>query len=224
MKKTINTFALKFNLNSMNFNNLYFNCKNISLFLIGAILLYACTSSKNPSDNVIKNGAIEFDSIRKAEIDTIINNMEPSIRAVGDPQKLAFPIHNPKDTIVYWLPKDGRSARISIEWKLPDEISWPTFFVHDGELIFVRYRYMYKTPPDLRVAETMIYLNNGKIIYCEERRKPLQPGEMPGSLRKDPLMKSTRTYGEIEKDYKEYWNLVYDFMHKANALPSTIKK
>ena len=219
MKRTINTFTSIFKLKLMNFNH-----KIIYFFILALSLLFGCSSSKNPSDPNEKTHTIEFDTIRKAEIDAIINNMDLAIREVGFPQKLAFPINNPKDTILYWLLKDGKSARISIEWKLPDEISWPTFFVHDGELVFVRYRYMYKTPPDIRVSETMIYLNDGKIIYCEERRKPLQQGEMPGSLRKDPLTRSTRTYAEIEKDYKESWNLVYDFMQKANVLPDAIKK
>jgi len=224
MKKTINTFAPGLKCIPMNLNNLYSTGKIISVCILALSVLYACSSSKNQADNKEQSAAIAFDSIRKAEIDTIIKNMEPGIREVGNPQKLAFPIHNPKDTILYWLPKDGKSARISIEWKLPDEISWPTFFVYDGELIFVRYRYMYKTPPNIRVSESMIYLKDGKIIYCEERRKQLQQGELPGSLRKDPLTRSTRTYAEVEKDYKEYWSLVFDYMKKNNALPATIEK
>lgn len=154
----------------------------------------------------------------------MVNIINEGVKEADGPQKLPFPLHNENDTLHYWEVKDD-AARISIEWTLPNEIIWPTFFVYKGELIFVRYRYMYQEPPsNSRAFESMIYLENGKIIYCEERGQPLQDGEKPGLLRLKEYSKSTRTYAEIEQDYLNYWKTVKSFMKKNDVLPDYIKQ
>jgi hypothetical protein len=166
---------------------------------------------------------VVFDTIQKTHIDSIVSIINSGLNASGGPQKLPYPLHNQNDTLYYWEVKND-AARISIEWTLPNEIIWPTFFVYKGELIFVRYRYMYNEPPsNSRAFESMIYLDNGEIVYCEERGQPLLEGEIPGVLRRKEYARSTRSYAEIEKDFVEYWKTVKTFMDDSNVLPSFIK-
>jgi len=178
-------------------------------------------SQHNPKETIPAN--VVFDTIQKAHIDSLVDIINGGLKATGGPQKLPYPLHNESDTLLFWEVKDD-AARISIEWKLPNEIIWPTFFVYKGELIFVRYRYMNQEPPtNSRAFESMIYLENGEIIYCEERGQPLQEGESPGVLRLKEYSRSTRTYAEIEKDYLSYWESVKSFLKINDALPSYIQ-
>jgi len=195
---------------------------NILGFIV-LILLASCSSSKNQPDSATPGDAtIPFDTIQKAQVETMVNTISAGLREIGPPQKLAYPLYNVKDTIYYWVLKDD-AARISIEWKPENEVIWPTFFVYQGELVFVRYRHLNETPPNSLVSETMIYLHDGKIVYCEERSQGLKEGELPGSLRQKGYSRTTRSYAEIEKDYKEYWKMVAEHMKKQNAFPSFIK-
>lgn len=193
-------------------------------------LLAACSAAQNqPTTSsstppVSQSGTIPFDSIQKANIDFIVGDINGGIRNLGQPQKLAFPVYNPKDTIFYWMLPDGKSAHISIEFKLPNEVRWPAFYVADNELMYVRYRNMIDAPPNSRALESMIYLQDGKIIYCEERGGPLKPGEKPMAIQLKGASKTTRSYAEVEQDYKGNWELVYDFMKKSNVLPASFKK
>ena len=197
----------------------------ITCFFLWIGLMTSCNGTPQPQSEPKEaiHTTVVFDTIQKARIDSMVNTINAGLQATGGPQKLPYPLHHPKDTLYYWELKDD-AARISIEWQLPNEIVWPTFFVYKGELVFVRFRYMYHEPPtNSRAFESMIYLNKGVIIYCEERGQPLQEGETPGALRLKEYSRSTRTYAEIESDYKDYWKTVRTFMAQNNVLPSYIK-
>lgn len=151
----------------------------------------------------------------------MVRQINIGLGTLGPPQKLPYPLYTPVDTIYYWI-VNKHSARISIEWNPPQMTIWPTFFVYKGDLVMVRYRYMTELPPTSYASESMIYLHHEKIVYCEERRIELKEGDFPGMLRQLPFAKSTRTYEEIEKDYKDYWKTVIAYMKQYNALPPMI--
>ncbi|MBP7238820.1 MAG: hypothetical protein KBA14_01230 [Saprospiraceae bacterium] len=197
----------------------------ITCFFIWIGLIASCSGTTQPQTELKEtiHTSVAFDTIQKARIDSMVNTINAGLKASGGPKKLPYPLYNPNDTLYYWELKDDAS-RISIEWQLPNEIVWPTFFVYKGELVFVRFRFMHQEPPaNSRVFESMIYLDKGVIIYCEERGQPLQEGESPGVLRLKEYSRSTRTYAEIETDYKDYWKTVRTFMEQNNVLPSYIK-
>jgi len=198
---------------------------NSSFVLFLVVIISSCGGSRQQTNTKEATPtSIVFDSIQKAGIDSIVNIINAGLKETGGPQKLPYPLHNENDTLHYWEVKDD-AARISIEWTLPNEIIWPTFFVYKGELVFVRYRYMHQEPPsNSRAFESLIYLKNGEIVYCDERGQPLQEGEMPGLLRTKEYSRSTRTYAEIEQDYLSYWKTVKSFMEKNDVLPDYIKK
>ncbi len=189
--------------------------------LLSFLLLYSCKSPQNqPATPKAEPRQIVFDSLQKTEIDYMIDYINAELRKIGLPQKLPYTIHNPTDTIYYWI-IDGTSARISIEMSPPEQTIWPTFFVHKGDLVLVRYRYF--TPPaPSYVSESMIYLKQGKVVYCEERRMDLNQGEQAGLLRRQPFSKSQRSLDEIEKDYLEHWTTIRNYMKHANVLPAII--
>ena len=197
----------------------------ITCFFLWIGLMISCGGTSQPQTELKEtiHMSVVFDTIQKARIDSMVNTINAGLKASGGPQKLPYPLYNPHDTLYYWELKDD-AARISIEWQSPNEIVWPTFFVYKGELVFVRFRFMHQEPPaNSRVFESMIYLDNGVIMYCEERGQPLQEGESPGVLRLKEYSRSTRTYAEIEDDYIDYWKTVRTFMDQNNVLPSYIK-
>jgi hypothetical protein len=197
----------------------------ITFFFILLGFISSCGGTQQPQTAVNEtiHSTIIFDTIQKERIDSMVTIINAGLNATGGPQKIPYPLYNPHDTLYYWELHDD-AARISIEWQLPTEIVWPTFFIYKGELVFVRFRYMHQDPPtNSRAFESMIYLENGVIIYCEERGQPLQEGETPAALRLKEYSRSTRTYAEIENDYTDYWKTVRAFMEKNNVLPAYIK-
>lgn len=192
------------------------------LMVIG--LAYSCSTAKKQPDakNTTAQG-ISFDSVQRAAIEEMIGSINIGLRQVGAPQKLAYPLYNAKDTLLYWI-VDGNSARISIEWEKGDEVIWPSFFVKDGDLVYVRYRYVNYDTLNARAFESLIYLKEGKIVHCMERGKNLKKGEVAGSLMSSAHTKSTRSYEEVEADYKEYWKMVKEHMEKNGALPDFLKE
>jgi hypothetical protein len=124
--------------------------------------------------------------------------------------------------MLYWI-LDNQSARISIEFTKGTEVIWPTFFVYESELVFVRNRYANYDSTDAKVFEHMIYLKDGKIAYCEEREMKLEKGDVPASLRIQPYTMSTRTTAEIKAEYSDYWEAVKAHMQKNEVLPDFIK-
>lgn len=182
----------------------------------------SCALKEKKQDTDSANLTIPFDTVEKQLIDTMVFRINSQLRATGRPQKLAYNLYNPTDSLTYWL-VGNQSARVSMEWKLPDGVKWPTFFVYEGELVMVRYRYFLDTPPDSKAYESMIYLNDGKIVYCEERGHALNEGDVPGMIRGLPLERTKRSYAEVEKDYKPYWIDVMAHMKKNNVLPDYFK-
>src|SRR5512147_1289129 len=90
----------------------------------------SCSSPKNnPVANVETATSTAFDSLQKTHIDSLVSTINAGLPEVGLPQKLAFPVYQTNDSINYWFLKND-AARISIEWKLPNEVKWPTFFVY----------------------------------------------------------------------------------------------
>jgi hypothetical protein len=174
--------------------------------------------AKNSPDTITQAAA---DSLIKQQIYIMVDSINAGVRRIGMPNKLPYGVYNPADTIFYWI-VDGASARISIAMSPPEQTMWPTFFIYKGEMVMVRFRYYNPTAPQPYTSESMIFLRQGKIVYCEERRMELKEGEMPGLLKQKPYTVSTRTPEEIEKDYKEHWKAVSAYMREYNAIPPVI--
>lgn len=196
-----------------------------TFFVVVFCSMISCGGPQQPNTEIKEttHTTIVFDTVQKARIDSLVETINSGLNATGGPSKIPYPLYSQNDTLYYWEVQD-QSARISIEWNLPIEIVWPTFFIYKGELVFVRYRYARNDPPsNSSVFESMIYLDKGVIIYCEERGQPLSEGETPGLLRELEYNRSPRTYGAIEDDYKNHWKTVRAFMKEHNVLPAYIK-
>jgi len=181
------------------------------------IISSGCVQSKNKVASTQSEVAQQpFDTLQKIRIDSIVGQIDVGVRAQGLPSLLAFPIYHQNDTIKYWSVND-EPERISLAMKSGETIIWPTFFVSNGELVFVRYRASHGDNPSPYAEESMVYLKDGIIVYCEERKTSLQPGESPASLRQKSYMKSTRSLAEIEKDYSQYWLTVKDALNQKTG-------
>jgi len=198
--------------------------KTLLICLITIGFAYSCsTSKKQPETKDPANQVVRFDSLQKGEIEAMVGSINEGLRKIGPPKRLAFPLYNPKDTMDYWI-LDNQSARISIEFTKGTEIMWPTFFVYEGDLVFVRHRYVDYDTTDSKVFESLIFLKEGEVIYCDERGKNLEKGDFPGTLMTKTYSKSTRSYAAIQADYKEYWEAVKAHMEKNGVLPDYLKK
>ncbi len=198
--------------------------KTLMICLITLGLAHSCSSSKKqPEIKDPTNQVVTFDSLQKVEIEAMVGSINEGLRKIGPPQRLAFPLYNPKDTMDYWI-VDNQAARISIEFTKGTEVIWPTFFVYEGDLVFVRYRYVDYDTTDSKAFESHIFLKEGEVIYCDERGKKLQKGDLPGTLMTQTHSKSTRSYAAIQADYKEYWEAVKAHMEKNGVLPKYLKK
>lgn len=193
--------------------------KKFGAFLLIIILLWSCSSPKQSPPNAPNTETdIVFDSIEKIHIDTIIANIHKTIREAGPAQKIPYTVYDPTDTIYFWILPEN-SARISLELNLPNGVEWPTFYVHDGDLIYVRYRQAFQDSTNSSASETMTYLCDQKIIYCEERGSTLGPDGYPGYIRQLPFQRSTRKPEEIKGDYHDYWLLILDQMKQHKLKP-----
>ena len=195
---------------------------NLSFVLPIVCLAIFCISCKDDqshsSENRNTNQVIIFDSIRRVEIDTLVAHINMGLREVGMPQKLVYPKYHPTDTIYYWV-VDSQSARISLELNLPQEIVWPTFFVHNGQLVMVRYRYASDIPEAREALECIIYLDKDEIIYAVERGTKLEASETPGMMRQLPHSKSMRSKDELEKLYIDHWQTIISYLQEHKRLP-----
>ena len=191
-------------------------------------MFFACSAVNKQPDkakNEFISAVVSFDTLQKAHIDTITYEIKGQIRQIGKPQKLVFPAYSQSDTIYYWVLMDGKSACFSINWHINEKESiWPTFFVYDGQLIHARLMHSDNTPGKKSVSESMTYLEDGKIIWCEERGGSPNENERPMVVRMRNFTKSTKSYNEIEEEVIGSWEKLYDFMKKENAMPSTIKR
>ena len=157
-------------------------------------------------------GTIKYDSLQKISIDSTINRINAGVKDLGRPSTLYFPMYHPNDSIKYWV-VNGEPSRISLSMQDGENVTWPTFFVSNGELILVRYRASRMDDPQPFVEERMTYLKDGKIVYCEERSMILGEGDYPGLLRRKGYTVCTRSAPEIEKDYIQYWNSVREALN-----------
>ena len=198
--------------------------KPLMICMITMGLAHSCsTSKKEPETKDPTNQVVTFDTLQKVKIEGMVMRINEGLRKIGPPQRLAFPLYNPKDTMNYWL-LENQSALISISFTKGSEVIWPTFFVHEGDLVFVRNRFVDYDTTDSKASETLIFLNEGDIIYCDERGKNLQNGEFPGTLMAKTYDKSTRSYASIQADYKDNWEAVKAHMEKNGVLPSYLKQ
>jgi hypothetical protein len=125
-------------------------------------------------------------------------------------------VHNTKpqlvrfenDTIGYWV-HDNEPARIELKLYLPQQMTWQSYFIDDGNLVFVRSRYMQETQDSSYATESMIYLDKEKVFFCKERHMDLSQGQNLARLMlSTPLEKSTRPVPEIEEEVMKYWPAV----------------
>jgi hypothetical protein len=148
--------------------------------------------------------SLPADTLRKKEIESQVDLLNSRLKEESVFHQIPRLDQSPQDTIEYWA-IDYQPVRISIKSYSDEFMEWPTFFIQDTQLIMVRHRSWSQKLPTPWAMESMIYLQNGKIFYCEERRMDLAEGEIPGLLRIKPFYTSTRSFSAIEQDYKAYW-------------------
>lgn len=194
---------------------------SIMFILSGLIFIGACSSSKqNQQETTSSISAIPFDTIEKVKIDSLIENMHKDIREGVELQKIPYTVYDPTDTIyIHVLP--NKSLRISLELNIENGIDWPTFYVSNEALVYVRYRFMMDDSTSNRASETITYLKDNKIIYCHERGSEFIKGQdnSPVSVRSLPYEQSKRSPEEIEQDYAKTWRIVLDQMKIYGMLP-----
>ena len=191
----------------------------ILLSILGSysIISSGCEQGKNkPTADSSETGSLKFDTLQKIRIDSIINRINAGVKAQGPPSTLFFPVYHPNDSIKYWI-VNGEPERISLAMQDGDNVTWPTFFVSNGQLVHVRYRASRMDAPKPFVEERMTYLREGKIVYCEERSMEMNEGDYPGLLRRKGYTLCTRTVPEIEKDYIQYWNTVKEALNSKTG-------
>ena len=164
------------------------------------------------SSDASATGSLKYDTLQKISIDSTINRINAGVKAQGRPSSLHFPVYHPNDSIKYWT-NNGEPSRISLAMQDGENVTWPTFFISNGELVQVRYRATRMDDPNPFVEERMTYLKSGKIVYCEERAMIMKEGDYPGLLRRKGYTVCTRTAPEIEKDYIQYWNSVKEALN-----------
>ncbi len=197
-----------------------------SFFFLSLVFIISCSSPKQqPSGTSASSYEIIFDTIEKARIDTLVESIHKEIREnMGPAQKIPYTLYTPTDSIGFWILHNEKGARITLQLNMPDgAVNWPTFYVYDGELIFVRYRESVQDSTTLNGLETMIYLLNNKIVYCQEHGAKIEAGYSPGVIRRLPFTKSTRSPDEITSDYHKYWLLVLDQMKQNKVLPEFLE-
>lgn len=183
--------------------------RTVLLIGIYCILSFGCKKQDSTQENRFSS---EPDSLKRLEIEAIVNNINDTVNAHGLPEQLPFPVFNANDTIDYWT-LEGKPARISVSLNYPDKVIWPTFFVDKNELVLVRYRLWSKEGTPF-VRETLTYLNGKDIVYCMERRMNLPEDGLPLYLREMPFTECERTDEEIRKDYESYWNTIREYLEE----------
>ena len=177
---------------------------SICLYLYTLVALESC----KPNDSASSvNSEAEYsqpaDSVRKKEVELQVENINSKLRT-AELKRIPYPAEGSPDILDYWE-LDHKPIRISLNIKRPDMEIWPTFFVQDNQLILVRYRTWSKTPPMPWAEENMIYLHDGKIFYCDERRSDLPDNSIPANVRLIPFTMSSKSFAELENKYKEDW-------------------
>jgi hypothetical protein len=192
------------------------------LIAVSSITLPSCSNNGN-SNTLDKSAPIVFDSIRKLELDSMAMHINDFINAKGlRTNKIPYPVYNPTDSIGYLLTEEHH-ARISMNTHPDSSIVWPYFWVYNGNLIIIRLRKYQNVPENRSASETVIYFDQGRIVYCNERKKMLGEKEIAGAVQNEPFVKSQRTYGDVEQEANKYWTEVCNEMKKQKVLPGWIK-
>ena len=175
-------------------------------FLIPILLIYGISCHQEHTNESLDSREEVSnlpDTVQKQEIDSFIALINDSVQLQTPPFKIPFPVYNETDTIKYWL-YNGKPAMAYVNLVFPDKLIWPTFYIENGELVFVRYRYWGQTYPSFAL-ENLTYLNENKIVYCLERKMDLNPGDLPGLLRDKDFSVCSRSHADIKDDYEKYW-------------------
>jgi hypothetical protein len=194
----------------------------ISSFSILTILISQACKPKLSGLSSHGNKKIEMDSVRKQRIDSLLPEINQYILNAGMPGKIPYPKYNVQDTIYYWL-SDDITGRISLELEPPEEVDWPMFFIYKKEIVKIRYRHLTTEYGIRHTYESNIYLDDGEIIYCEDRGKQLEEGEYPGVTRQLPFLPTKRKYAEVESDYKDTWKVVTEAIRAVDPKGDALK-
>ncbi len=195
---------------------------SLGLFIFLGACIGPKSDSKDHKNEQQPNFAI-YDTLAKAKTDSLLTLIHETINSAGPASKIPYTLHDPTDTIYFWT-LDNQIARISLELNIPNGISWPVFYLYRGDLIYIRYRYYLDSPEGSVARESMIYFEQNRIAYCEERILEMEPGGVPAGLRAQTFSTSTRSVEEIEADYKDLWQIVLNEMEKYKDLPDYMKK
>jgi len=195
------------------------------LIALTSIILPSCTGigqKAGPEAPIDKSAPIVFDTLKKGMIDSLAMNINALVSSKNiRSKKIPYPVYNASDSIGFLFTEDHH-GRISMNMHPDSNIVWPYFWIYDGNLILMRLR-MYNREPERNASETVVYFDKGKIVYCNERKKVLDPNEIPGAVQNEPFIKSPRSYGDLEQLSKKYWGEVTSEMKKQNVLPDWIK-
>ena len=195
------------------------------LIAIVSIILPSCSGhghQDSPEAPIDKSAPVAFDTIKKAMIDSLAMKINDMVNAKNlRSKKIPYPVYNASDSISFLFTEDHH-GRISMNTHPDSNIVWPYFWVYNGNLILMRLR-LYNKGPERSASETVVYFDKGKIVYCNERKKVLEPNEIPGAVQNEPFIKSPRSYEDLEQLSKKYWSEVLNEMKKQNVLPGWIK-
>lgn len=188
----------------------YYFKNNLVLVIFLCGIVTAC-SDKNKNNSAALEGSVEarIDS-QKIKLDTLISELNREINENGQLEMVPFPVYNESDTIKYWA-INGVPIRVSAALAYPDKIVWPTYFIRDGKIIHVRYRF-WSIPEPSYATEHMLYISEDKTFYCMERSMNLEPEQTPYSLRSKPFSQCAEPPRNIEEEYKAYWTAIQAYL------------
>lgn len=177
----------------------------LSFSVLLALIFISCSEiRKNKEiDTATSTNASPYDSLQAKSQKAIVDEINLAVRNQGAPIKVPFPVYNANDTLKYWM-VNNEPVMIYANLQYPDKAVWPTFFIRDNKVVMVRYRHWDKSETPY-VFERLMYLNENKIVHCEERKIDLQPNEMPVSLRAKSFTVCVTPEAELKKDYESYW-------------------
>jgi len=188
-----------------------FKC-SLLLILFTCGTMTACSvKNKNKSESFGSVDQERIDSL-KIKIDTLINILNREINQNGEVGMVPFPVYNELDTIRYWS-IDGVPIRVSAALAYPDKIVWPTYYIQDGKIIHVRYRFWSRSAPSY-ASEHMLYIHNDKTFYCQERRMDLDAEQTPYSLRSKEFSLCTEPPRDVEENYQAYWTAINTYLNR----------
>ena len=199
--------------------------KNNLLTLVCGIVLgigISCTSSSMQPSSRQEDFSALPDTIQKRKIDSLVTINTRSLDTVYR-KRIPYHVYAPTDSIDYWFAAN-QMGRIAMNLHPDSNQVWPYFWIYNGELVRVRVRKFDTKANPPYSQETMVYLKDGNPVYCEDRRKDLVGGEMPGAVMREKYTPCTRVYSEIEKDFAPYWKIALAELKKHNVLPTWVKE